>query len=257
MTSRTSGLVGDDDATTGERKRGHAPRGELAKYLFDIVFGAVLTLAALPVIAVLALGVALSLRFWPFFVQERVGRQGRPVPIVKLRTLPSAAPRYALKTELVNVSVSSFGRFLRRHRLDELPQLALVPLGRLSLVGPRPTLPAHVEPMDENFFKDRTSVRQGCSGLWQISVDAHQLIAEAPQYDLFYLRHHSVRLDVWILWRTARLMVGLGPRIRLADVPAWTLSPPSRAVLRDTGAKWLAPEGERGCRQRRRVTHDA
>ncbi len=227
--------------------------GDAAKRLVDILLGTALTLAALPVIAVLALGVSISLRCWPFFIHERVGRGGRRFRIVKLRTLPPSAHRYALKPDLAGVSVPAFGRFLRRRHLDELPQLALVPVGRLSLVGPRPKLPDQAEPMDPNFSGYRTQVRQGCSGLWQIGIDAHKLIADAPEYDTFYLRHRSLRLDAWILWRTARLMAGLGPRIALADVPAWALSAASHPLLDDWPRDSLRSLERRSCRQPRKT----
>lgn len=198
--------------------------GDAAKRAIDIVLGTVLALAVLPVVVALALALSHSLRAWPFFTQERVGRGGRPFRIVKLRTLPRSVPRYALKDDLREVLVPSLARFLRRHHLDELPQLALVPIGRMSLVGPRPKLPDHVEVMDLGFSRHRTQVRPGCSGLWQIGPASDKLIRDSPEYDEFYLRHRSFRLDGWILWRTARLMLGFGARSGLTDVPAWALS---------------------------------
>jgi lipopolysaccharide/colanic/teichoic acid biosynthesis glycosyltransferase len=68
----------------------------------------------------------------------------------------------------------------------------------------------------------REALRPGCAGIWQVSIDNDRLIHEAPEYDLFYAEHASLRLDAWILWRTAILAVG-GGRVTIDDVPAWAL----------------------------------
>jgi len=194
----------------------------LGKELFDVVVGSVLAALALPVIGVLAVGAAASLRAWPFFVQERVGGRGRRFRILKLRTLPTDAPRDADKYALRSLPLPRFASFLRRHHLDELPQLLLVPFGAMSLVGPRPEMP-HLHDAGAPDFADlRTSIRPGCTGLWQVSRDAGRLIWESPEYDRFYLDHAGVRLDLWILWRSALLLAGLAPPVDLDDVPPWT-----------------------------------
>ncbi len=72
---------------------------------------------------------------------------------------------------------------------------------------------------DQAFAEARTSVRPGCTGLWQVGADYHRLIWEAPQYDLFYLRHASLRFDLWILWRTLAMMLGLAQPVSLGEVP--------------------------------------
>ncbi len=189
------------------------------KRCLDVALGSVLALLAVPVIAVLAIGVACSLRCSPFFAQQRVGRDGRTFRFWKLRTLPKAAPAYADKYAIQTIATPRFTLFLRRTHLDELPQLFLVVLGQMSLVGPRPEMPQLHASADPTFARTRTSVRPGCAGLWQASVDQDRLIWDAPEYDLFYLRHASVRLDLWILWRTVVLMVGLGRHVSLGDVP--------------------------------------
>ena len=180
------------------------------KRAMDLTFGSVLAVLAVPVILVLAVGVLLTLRTNPFFVQRRVGRAGRPITIVKLRTLPRSAPPYAAKHELGEIVLTRFTRALRRLHLDELPQLLLVPLGSLSLVGPRPEMPGlHGAAHDAGFARERVQVRPGCTGLWQIGEGASGLIWDAPEYDRYYLRHRSFGLDLWILWRTAWVITGL------------------------------------------------
>jgi lipopolysaccharide/colanic/teichoic acid biosynthesis glycosyltransferase len=110
---------------------------------------------------------------------------------------------------------------MRSMHFDELPQLFLVLAGKMSLVGPRPEMTEFHERLDPEFAAARTSVLPGCTGLWQIGADANGLIGDAPEYDRFYLRHQGIRLDLWILAETARMMLGLGGMVRLAEVPQW------------------------------------
>jgi lipopolysaccharide/colanic/teichoic acid biosynthesis glycosyltransferase len=187
---------------------------------FDLTAGTLGCLLAAPVILLLATISLIMFRAWPFFVQWRVGYQGRPFRFVKIRSLSRHAPASADKYALAKVDVSRWGRFLRRTHLDELPQLFLVITGRMSLVGPRPEMPELISRYDPSFVKERTSVRPGCTGLWQVSVDAGSLIAEAPQYDEYYVSHGSTSLDVWILWRTVVCFFG-GRTIGLVDVPGF------------------------------------
>ena len=177
---------------------------------------------ALPVIVLLALALAIDLRAWPFFLQQRVGQGGETIRFLKLRTLPPDTPAYALKHD-IDMSLSPLRGFLRRQHLDELPQLIHVITGRLSLVGPRPRMPDAHEPVDPFYARRRVTVPQGCTGLWQIGAGVDMLPSESPEYDLFYVKHASLILDVWILVRTALQTVGLSPQVTLADVPAWAL----------------------------------
>ena len=186
----------------------------------DLVLGTALAVLALPAIVLIALGAAIALRASPFFVQRRVGMGGRLIPMVKLRTLPRSAPRYASKYDLDEVCIPRFTAFLRRMHLDELPQLFLVPLGYLSLVGPRPEMPGMHALAERAFADERVQVRPGCTGLWQISEAAAGLIWEAPEYDRYYLRNRSTRLDAWIMWRTALVLSGVGSPLTLERLPA-------------------------------------
>ncbi len=200
-------------------------RNNLTKRFLDVVLGGLLALIILPVVAVFAIGLALSLRCSPFFVHKRVGYRGRVFRLIKLRTLPRNAPPYANKYEVSSIRVPPLARFLRQSHLDELPQLFLVPLGRMSLVGPRPEMPHLHAEGDQRFAESRTSARPGCTGLWQLSPDANRLIWDAPWYDEFYLRHSSVRLDLWVLWRTLLHFSRLGQLVTIDRVPHWVLRP--------------------------------
>lgn len=195
----------------------------MTKRTFDIVVGFVVASACAPVIVVLAFGTAMSLRAWPFFVQRRVGRGNRDFRIVKIRTLPRSAPAYADKYTIAAVDTTRYCRLLRHLHLDELPQLFLVPGGRMSLVGPRPEMRHLHEQLEPTFAAVRTSVRPGCSGLWQVGRETGHLIGEGPAYDLVYVANASVRLDLWVLWRTVCTMLHLGQPRTIGDIPAWAL----------------------------------
>jgi lipopolysaccharide/colanic/teichoic acid biosynthesis glycosyltransferase len=206
-------------APTGPSER---PGADRAKRMVDLVVGTALLVGVLPLIAVLALGSAIALRAWPFFVQERIGRDGRSFHFVKIRTLPPATGAYVDKYALADVPIPAFTRALRALHLDELPQLLLVVLGQMSLVGPRPEMPALDAQLPRSLARARNLVRPGCTGLWQVGEHCDRLIGEAPGYDLFYVQHRTLRLDLWILGQTVRKVVRGGHGIvRLDEVPAW------------------------------------
>jgi lipopolysaccharide/colanic/teichoic acid biosynthesis glycosyltransferase len=215
----------------GRLRRAPADRvRSTGKLLVDLVLGAVLAVLSLPLVALLAVAVAISLRANPFFVHHRVGRDGSVFPIPKLRTLSPRAPRYADKHALdYEADTTRLTALLRRLHLDELPQLFLVPLGLMSLVGPRPEMAHLYGRMPERQGGTRLRYRPGCTGLWQVSVGYSDLIGASPAYDIYYAEHHTLRLDLWILWRTALTTVGIDRPIDLADVPRWTYA---RAVAR-------------------------
>ncbi len=191
----------------------------MAKRTTDLVLTVLLIVVTLPVLIGSAVVSAVALRAWPFFVQWRVGLDGRPFRFVKIRTLPTSTPSAILKNDLHLEELPRACRALRRLHLDELPQLFLVLTGKMSLVGPRPEMVEFQSVLDPGFAAERTSIRPGCTGLWQIGAACTRLIGEAPQYDRYYLEHRNTPLDLWILARTARVMLGMCDLIDLRDVP--------------------------------------
>ncbi|MBA0125074.1 sugar transferase [Haloechinothrix sp. YIM 98757] len=188
----------------------------------DLVLGTVLAVLATPAILVLAAVLGARMRQWPFFRHYRIGHNGSTVMFPKLRTLSKRTAPYALKNGGEVIPVDRFCAFLRRRHLDELPQLWLVPLFKLSLVGPRPKMPDAWEPTHPGYRDARCLVRQGCTGLWQIGHERDHLVHERPAYDFCYLQYGSVRMDLWILWRTLLMMLG-GSTIALQSVPRWAV----------------------------------
>ena len=200
------------------------------KRAFDLVAATAMLLVVLPVLVICCVGCAITLRANPFFVQTRIGQDNKPFRFVKLRTLPPATPPYADKYQLDLDALPRFTMWLRRLHLDELPQLVLVATGKMSLVGPRPEMPMLHRGTDPSFAHERTRVLPGCTGLWQIGDENHRLIAEAPEYDRFYLYHRTFRLDLWIIGRSIRALLPGAVRIGLEDIPAWTGAVPWTVV---------------------------
>jgi lipopolysaccharide/colanic/teichoic acid biosynthesis glycosyltransferase len=196
----------------------------------DLVVGLPLCILAVPIVLVLAAVVAVLHGADPFFVHERIGWRGRRLMVPKLRTLFPWHDPYADKTAVAIVPRSRLTAFLRTSHLDELPQLFLVPIGRMSLVGPRPRMAVEAAACrDPEFDELRTTVLPGCTGLWQIS-DARGRVSDHPEYDRLYLEQRTVRLDVWILWRTAIQTFGTAP-ISIADVPRWAMRAPGSVEI--------------------------
>lgn len=215
-------VMGTDESAPVER--GYLaipPWTSLARRLLDIAVGVPLCLLLLIPVLVLSLVLMVRFRANPIFVHKRIGRDGKLMSIPKLRTLPPATNPYADKTVVDLRAPNPFTAFLRTRHLDELPQLYLVPIGRLSLVGPRPRMPFEAEALgDETYNTLRTSIRQGCTGLWQVGEDTGRRVSDHPEYDLVYLSQVTVRLDLWILWRTLCQALG-GRGFNLGEVPRW------------------------------------
>lgn len=172
------------------------------KRSFDIVVCLLLLPPALIVMGLASLNILLRDGRPVFFVHYRVGKNGKLFWLPKLRTLPSDTDPYKLLTESEKESLATVtGKSLRKHRIDELPQLFSVLAGRMSLVGPRPELP-NVIAKDRCLDKKRLCARPGITGLWQIMADHDGDMSQNMKYDLYYLRKANFWLDVWILIMT-------------------------------------------------------
>ncbi len=192
----------------------------IVKRFLDIVAsGALLTIAA-PVVLATALAIYFESSGPIVFRQERVGRGGRPFWLLKFRSMridaeKDGTPRWAT---LNDPRVTSVGRFIRRTRIDELPQLFNVLKGEMSFVGPRPERPFFVSQLTEKipFYGARHSVKPGVTGWAQVraaygaSEDDSRTKLE---YDLFYIKNQSLWLDIAILAETVRVVLfGEGAR---------------------------------------------
>jgi len=155
----------------------------------------------------------------PFFYrQERAGRAGRNFTLFKLRTMkPDAEDNGPQWAERDDRRVTKFGRWLRRTRLDEVPQLWNVLRGDMSLVGPRPERPEFVSRLEEEipFYRARLAIKPGLTGWAQIKSGYAVGTDGAKnklEYDLYYIKNRSFWLDLLILLQTTRVIFGLQGR---------------------------------------------
>lgn len=193
---------------------------EELKRLIDLVGASTLLVLSLPLMAVIAVLIKISSRGPVLYVQRRLTRNGQIFSMLKFRTMTVDAERErgAVLAARDDARVTAIGAILRRHRLDELPQLFNVLSGEMSLIGPRPERPeiANEIAKDIPWFSHRLRVRAGITGLAQVSSgyaassDEH---LEKLAFDLSYIERRSLLLDLSIAARTVRVvMTGYGSR---------------------------------------------
>jgi exopolysaccharide biosynthesis polyprenyl glycosylphosphotransferase len=191
----------------------------LLKSLFDRAMAALALLVLLPLLTAIAVAVRLTSAGPALFHQTRIGHHGDSFRLVKFRTMCVDAE--ARKAELAahnenadgllfkmrrDPRITPLGAVLRRYSLDELPQLINVLLGHMSLVGPRPPLPDEVAAYTDD-VRRRLLVKPGLTGLWQVSGRSDLSWDESVRLDLRYVENWSIALDLYIIWRTARVVL--------------------------------------------------
>ena len=200
-----------------------APRPRLLlKQVMDVTIASIGLVLLLPLIAVAALAVTMTSPGGAIYRQVRVGQDGVPFTMYKLRTmyrdaderraalLASGTHDGVLFKMVHDPRVTPIGRILRRLSLDELPQLYNIVRGDMALVGPRPPLLEEVEAYDDPVQR-RLHVKPGLTGLWQVSGRSDLDWDESVRLDLRYVDNWSVAMDLLILWKTARaVLTGAG-----------------------------------------------
>jgi exopolysaccharide biosynthesis polyprenyl glycosylphosphotransferase len=184
------------------------------KRLVDLVIALSLLLVALPLMAIVAIAIKLTSPGPMLYTQERIGQHDRPFKLLKFRSMVDRAeegvgPVWAQKND---PRVTPVGRWLRRWRLDEWPQLFNVIKGDMSLVGPRPERTVFVSELEHEvpMYRQRHSLRPGITGWGQIHYNyaaSREESREKLEYDLFYVKNASLLLDLTILLRTTRTLV--------------------------------------------------
>lgn len=173
-----------------------------SKRAFDVIAGAVLLVVSLPVLLSAALLVKLTSRGPLLFTQQRAGKDGVIFRLIKFRTMRGdRTPDPQELVPLDHPEITPVGRWLRRFKIDELPQLVHVLTGDMSLVGPRPTLPDQAAKYDE-FRRRRLLVRPGITGLAQVNGNTAMPWDERILYDIAYVKRCSLFTDLGILIRT-------------------------------------------------------
>ena len=181
------------------------------KRVFDLAGATALAIAASPIFALVALAVRLSSAGPVLLRQERVGRALRLFKVAKFRTMNEDAERESgeILAQRDDPRLTPIGGFLRRYRLDELPQLWNVLAGEMSLVGPRPERPGFVQQhlVHVPGYAERFAAPPGLTGLAQVNGEYHSTAENKLRYDLAYISNRSLWLDLSILVRTVRIVL--------------------------------------------------
>jgi lipopolysaccharide/colanic/teichoic acid biosynthesis glycosyltransferase len=207
--------------------RGPAYLRSRRKRAFDLaVAGGALAVAA-PVLALAAAAVRLESPGHPIYRQRRVGRDGHPFEVYKLRTMVTGAEAMGagLAVDEGDTRITRVGALLRRTSLDELPNLVNILRGEMSLVGPRPTLQVQVDHYTER-QRRRLEARPGLTGWAQVNGRASLPWSERIELDIWYLDNATWRLDLRILALSARMAV-TGHGLYRGEAGGWREPPPS------------------------------
>lgn len=179
------------------------------KKLFDILFSLAGLVLSIPIIAIASILIKLESEGPVIYTQERVGKDGQPFMIYKLRTMKSNAEKDGAQWAKKNDSrVTKVGRFLRKSRIDELPQFINVIRGEMSIVGPRPERPHFIKEFSKELpgFHKRLTVMPGITGWSQINGGYDLSPAEKLEKDLFYIENQSILLDIVIIIKTIAII---------------------------------------------------
>jgi lipopolysaccharide/colanic/teichoic acid biosynthesis glycosyltransferase len=201
--------------------------GYAGKRALDVVLASIALLIVGIPLAIVALIIRLETHGHPIYRQRRVGRDGVPFELYKLRTMVTGAEAMGLglAVDEGDDRITRTGARLRRYSVDELPNLLNVLRGEMSLVGPRPTVQVQVDRYTER-QRGRLSVRPGITGWAQINGRASLPWHERIELDLWYVEHVSLALDVRILVRTLR-MVLTGHGLYRGETGGWREPPTS------------------------------
>jgi sugar transferase (PEP-CTERM system associated) len=190
------------------------PLGDIAKRAMDITFSLTLLIATLPLLIILSILIKLDSRGPVFYRQARVGLRGQVFSIYKFRSMvvDAESKSGAKWAQAGDPRVTRIGRFIRRMRIDEIPQVLNVLKGEMSFVGPRPERPEFVKELSKEirFYNERHRTKPGLTGWAQINYPYGASVKDANEklkYDLYYLKNRSILLDIFILLQTLRIVV--------------------------------------------------
>ena len=187
----------------------------------DLLIGGVGAIVSAPLVALAAMLIRLESSGHPLYTQRRVGKDGRPFEIYKLRTMVVGAEFRGAGLAIAEGDdrITRVGAFLRRTSLDELPNLWNVVRGEMSIVGPRPTVQVQVDQYTER-QRGRLDVKPGITGWAQINGRASLPWSERIELDLWYVEHRTLALDLKILARTAKTLLS-GDGLYKGETGGW------------------------------------
>ena len=183
--------------------------GKKAKRLFDILISFLILILTFPLLVIIGIAIKLDSEGPVFYKQERCGIGGKIFKIYKFRTMKKDAEKLSgpVWSQKNDPRITRVGKFLRKVRMDELPQMLNILKGEMSLVGPRPERPFFVEKfaLEIPYYKRRLRVKPGVTGWAQVKHKYDENIEDVKtklKFDLFYIENMSLRMDLKILIRT-------------------------------------------------------
>ncbi|RXW62740.1 sugar transferase [Enterococcus faecium] len=182
----------------------------LMKRVFDIVFSLIGLMPAIPIILVTSIVIILENPGNPFYLQKRLGLLGKEFKVIKLRSMCLDAEKNGAQWADKNDSrITRVGQFIRKTRIDELPQLVNVLIGDMSIIGPRPERKIFVDEFVKELpnFPKRMEVKPGLTGWAQINGGYDITPEEKLNLDLYYIKKKSIMMDVAILLKTIRIVL--------------------------------------------------
>jgi lipopolysaccharide/colanic/teichoic acid biosynthesis glycosyltransferase len=194
----------------------------MTRRALDVAVASVALVAATPVLLAAIIAIRLESKGHPIYRQRRVGLDGHEFDVLKLRTMVDGAEAIGagLAVNAGDARITRVGRILRRTSLDELPNLVNILRGEMAIIGPRPTLPTQVAQYSER-ERGRLAVRPGLTGWAQVNGRASLPWPERIELDLWYIEHRTWRLDLQILWRSLRMVLG-GDGLYKGETGGWT-----------------------------------
>ncbi len=194
--------------------------GLIQKRIFDLLISSLLLVLTLPLMLVAALLVLIEAGTPIIYTQERTGLYGKPFTIYKFRSMSKNAEQNGVAqwAQKNDARITRFGKIMRKFRIDELPQIFNVLRGDMSFVGPRPERPAFVHEFDQELplYRHRHNLKPGITGWAQVCYPygaSKTDTMEKLQYDLYYIKNHSLFLDIMILLKTVQtVLLGNGAR---------------------------------------------
>jgi exopolysaccharide biosynthesis polyprenyl glycosylphosphotransferase len=183
------------------------------KRLLDIILASFLLLLSLPVLAITALAIKLESEGKIIYKQKRTGLHNQEFEILKFRSMRADAEKNGAQwSSKADQRITRVGNFIRKTRIDELPQLVNVLKGEMSVIGPRPEREIFIKELEKviPFYRCRHLIKPGITGLSQVSLGYGSSVSDAVhkhRYDIFYLKYHNLWMDIKILFKTIKTVI--------------------------------------------------
>lgn len=190
------------------------------KLFFDRIIALFGFIFILPLFLLITILVAVDSKGPIIFKQKRIGKDGKEFNVFKFRTMTTTHEKHVISERVISENdkrLTRIGKFLRRTKMDELPQLVNVIRGDMSLVGPRPLMPEYMD-IIETWEMQKYYVRPGITGLAQVNGNGELSVQERSYYDVLYSRDANMWLDIKILFKTIKVIFR-GEKACLVNVP--------------------------------------